>query len=68
MYPQAGAVTGLSGKLLWQYSPKVALKAAAKVGTSGVELELGASQQISEFSTAGCSVIAGLQVNGVCGS
>ena len=28
----------------------------------GIELELGASQKLTEFSSAGCSVVAGLQV------
>ena len=60
---QAGASTGVVGKVVWQASASVSLRASAKLGTMGVELELGGSHRVSEFSTAGCSVVAGLQVD-----
>ena len=59
---QVGAATGVIGKFVWQVMASTSLRASAKFGTMGIELELGGSQQVSEFSTAGCSVVAGLQV------
>lgn len=59
---QAGASTGFVGKVVWQATASISLRASAKLGTMGVELELGGSHRISNFSTAGCSVVAGMQV------
>ena len=36
-------------------------RAGFKLGTMGVEVEVGGSQQVSEFSTIGLSIIAGMQ-------
>lgn len=62
LYVQAGASTGLVGKIIWQATASISLRASAKLGTMGLELELGGSQRVSNFSTAGCSVVAGVQV------
>ncbi len=59
---QAGASTGVVGKVVWQATASMSLRASAKLGTMGVEVEVGGSHRVSEFSTAGCSVVAGLQV------
>jgi len=62
VWTQAGASTGVVGKVVWQATASMSLRASAKLGTMGVEVELGGSHRVSEFSTAGCSVVAGLQV------
>ncbi len=59
---QAGASTGFVGKIIWQVTASISLRASAKLGTMGIELELGGSHRVSSFSTAGCSVVAGVQV------
>ena len=66
MTAQAGASTGIVGKVVYQITESISLRASAKFGTMGVELELGGSRRISNFSTAGCSVVAGMQVANTC--
>ena len=57
-----GAAIGLQGSLDWKFAKRSSARVVAKVGRFGLVVELGASQQLSEFSTAGLSVITGLQV------
>lgn len=59
---QVGASTGVVAKAVWQATAALSLRASAKFGTMGMELELGGTQQITEFSSAGCAVMAGMQV------
>ena len=46
-----------------QFTDKTAGRVVAKAGLAGLELELGATQRVSEFSTAGMGVSVGTQVN-----
>lgn len=59
---QTGASLGIVAKAVWQVTASTSLRASAKLGTMGMELELGGNQQVTEFSSAGCSVVTGLQV------
>ena len=49
-------------KAVWQATASVSLRMSAKFGTMGIELELAGTQKLTEFSSAGCAVVAGLQV------
>jgi hypothetical protein len=53
----------VSGRAVWRFSNKSTARVVLRVGTSGIDLELGGTQRISEFSTAGLGVSVGL---GVC--
>ncbi len=57
-----GAVTAVSGRAIWRFSSKLTARVVLRVGTSGIDLELGGTQRISEFSTAGLGVSVGLMV------
>ena len=61
-----GAVTGLQGRCVYRLGAGASLRAALCLGTSGVELELGGTQRLSEFSSAGLAVSVGLQVRATC--
>ena len=52
----------MSGKAIWRFSNKSTARVVLRVGTSGIDLELGGTQRISEFSTAGLGVSVGLMV------
>lgn len=54
---------GLVGKAIWKVNASVTLRASAKLSMMGWELELGGSQRVTEFSSAGYSVAAGSQVS-----
>ena len=60
---QVGAVTAISGRAIWRFSDKSTARAVLRVGTAGIDLELGGTQCISEFSTAGLGVSVGLMVS-----
>ncbi|CAK0784705.1 hypothetical protein CVIRNUC_007909 [Coccomyxa viridis] len=55
-----GAATALSARAVWRFSDKSSVRAVVRVGTSGIEVELGGAQRVSEFSTAGLGVSVGL--------
>ena len=57
-----GAVTGLQGRCVYRLSNKGSLRGSLRLGTSGIELELGGTQRLSEFSSMGLAVSMGLQV------
>ena len=59
---QVGAGLGVSLRYVRQFSEKTAGRVVAKAGLAGLELELGATQRVSEFSTAGMGVSVGTQV------
>ena len=61
-HAQVGAATALSARAVWRFSDKSSVRAVARVGTSGIEVELGGAQRVSEFSTAGLGVSVGLMV------
>lgn len=56
-------MTGLQGRCVWKFSDSTSGRVALRVGTSGVDLEVGASQRVSEFSSAGLAVAIGLYVS-----
>lgn len=60
---QVGMSTGIVFKAVWQATAAISLRMSAKFGTMGMEVELGGSHRLTEFSTAGCAVAAGLQVS-----
>ncbi len=60
---QVGAVTGIQARCVWRVSQGVSARVALRVGTSGVDLEVGGTQRISEFSAAGLAVAVGLYVS-----
>ena len=60
---QVGAVTAISGRAIWRFSDKSTARVVLRVGTAGIDLELGGTQRISEFSTAGLGVSVGLMVS-----
>ena len=55
-------MTGLQGRCVYRLSSKASLRASLRLGTSGIELELGGTQRLSEFSSMGLAVSVGLQV------
>ena len=57
-----GAATALSARAVWRFSDKSSVRAVVRAGTSGIEVELGGAQRVSEFSTAGLGVSVGLMV------
>ena len=57
-----GAGLGVSLRYVRQFTEKTAGRVVAKAGLAGLELELGATQRVSEFSTAGMGVSVGTQV------
>ncbi len=61
--PQVGAGLGVSLRYVRQFTDKTAGRVVAKAGLAGLELELGATQRISEFCTAGMGVSVGTQVS-----
>lgn len=61
-HAQVGAATALSARAVWRFSDKSSVRAVVRVGTSGIEVELGGAQRVSEFSTAGLGVSVGLTV------
>ena len=61
-HAQVGAATALSARAVWRFSDKSSVRAVVRVGTSGIEVELGGAQRVSEFSTAGLGVSVGLMV------
>ena len=60
---QVGAVTAVSGRAIWRFNDKSTARIVLRVGTAGIDLELGGTQRISEFSTAGLGVSVGLMVS-----
>jgi hypothetical protein len=46
-----------------QFGDKASGRVVAKAGLTGLELELGASRRVSEFSTVGMGVAVGTQVD-----
>ncbi|KAK9804851.1 hypothetical protein WJX72_008677 [[Myrmecia] bisecta] len=58
---EVGAMTGLTGKCIWQASEKSTRRISFKFGTMGVEVEVGLAQRISAYSTAGMAVSVGFQ-------
>ena len=56
-------MTGVQGRCVYRVSPDASVRASLRVGSSGVELELGGSQRLSEFASAGLAVSVGLQVH-----
>ena len=59
---QVGAGLGVSLRYVRQFTEKTAGRVVAKAGLAGLELELGATRRVSEFSTAGLGVAVGTQV------
>ncbi|BDA50839.1 DnaJ homolog subfamily C member 11 [Coccomyxa sp. Obi] len=57
---EVGAVTGIQARCVWRVSQGVSARVALRVGTTGVDLEVGGTQRISEFSAAGLAVAVGL--------
>lgn len=55
-------MTAVSGRAVWRFSNKSTARFVLRVGTAGIDLELGGTQRISEFSTAGLGVSVGLMV------
>lgn len=62
MAVQVGAVTGIQARCVWRVSQAVSARVALRVGTTGVDLEVGGTQRISEFSAAGLAIAVGLYV------
>lgn len=60
---QVGAVTGIQARCVWRVNESTSARVALRVGTTGVDLEVGGTQRISEFSTAGLAVAVGLYVS-----
>ena len=60
---QVGAATAISGRAVWRFQNKSTARIVLRVGTAGIDLELGGTQHISEFSTAGLGVSVGLMVS-----
>ncbi len=56
-------MTAISGRAIWRFSDKSTARMVLRVGTAGIDLELGGTQRISEFSTAGLGVSVGLMVS-----
>lgn len=61
-HSQVGAATGVSARWVHSLSDKASARTAIKLGTAGVELEVGASRRLSEHNTGGLSVVVGLAV------
>ena len=59
---QVGAGLGISLRYVRQFTDKTAGRVVVKAGLAGLELELGATQRVSEFSAAGMGVSVGTQV------
>ena len=59
---QMGAGLGISARYVRTLSAKMTGRVAIRAGMAGVEVEIGANRQISQFSTAGMSVSVGLAV------
>ncbi|EIE26180.1 DnaJ-domain-containing protein, partial [Coccomyxa subellipsoidea C-169] len=57
---EVGAVTGIQARCVWRVNESTSARVALRVGTTGVDLEVGGTQRISEFSTAGLAVAVGL--------
>lgn len=55
-------MTGLQARCVYRLGAKASLRGALRLGTSGIELELGGTQRLSEFSSMGLAVSVGLQV------
>ncbi len=55
-------MTGVQARCVWRVAEGASLRAALRCGSTGVELELGGTRRISEFSSAGLAVAVGLQV------
>lgn len=59
---QVGAVTGISGRCIWRVNDKTSVRCALRLGTTGIDVEVGSSRRISDLSTAGLGVAVGLFV------
>ena len=59
---QVGAGLGVSVRYVRQFADKASGRVVVKAGLAGVELELGATRRVSEFSTVGMGVAVGTQV------
>ncbi|KAK9907695.1 hypothetical protein WJX75_008271 [Coccomyxa subellipsoidea] len=57
---EVGATTGIQARCVWRVNESTSARVALRLGTTGVDLEVGGSQRISEFSTAGLAVAVGL--------
>ena len=58
---QVGVGLGVSLRYVRQFGDKASGRVVAKAGLAGLELELGASRRVSEFSTVGMGVAVGTQ-------
>ena len=48
---------------MWRVNESTSARVALRLGTTGVDLEVGGTQRVSEFSTAGLAVAIGLYVS-----
>ena len=55
-----GSVTGLTGSYVRQLSKKSGMRAAVKLGTMGLEGELGATRRAGDYGNVGLSVSVGI--------
>jgi DnaJ family protein C protein 11 len=58
---EVGAATGVALRAVRRLGEASSARVGAKLGTSGVELDVGGSRRLSEVSSAGLSVVVGLQ-------
>jgi len=58
---ELGVVTSVTMRIIRQLSDVLSGKIAFKLGTNGIEFEIGGSRKISETATAGMGVVTGLQ-------
>ncbi|KAG2436111.1 hypothetical protein HYH02_011621 [Chlamydomonas schloesseri] len=58
---ELGGVTSLSARLTYHWAPDTHLRAIARLGTSGVDLELGAGRKWGPSTTGYLATVVGLQ-------
>jgi len=58
---EVGAATGVTLRGARRIGEDITARAGVKVGATGVECDIGASRRLSELSTAGLTVVTGLQ-------
>lgn len=56
-----GVATGIALRAVRQLNDVLNARAAVKFGTHGIELDIGGNKRMSELSTAGLSVVVGIQ-------
>ena len=59
---QVGMQAGVMAKCQWQVAEGTVARCMARAGVAGVGVEVGASHKVADFSIAGCTIAAGLQV------